>query len=151
MLVARKPKTFDVSPTCLKLEIWLESRLTGHWVSLKNSHFSGIISFLWLASTGIRSPFFKVSRLKLQKLLKSGCASEMESEFGWFICWQNFVRIATHSEDRLWNLAKSTHKTEFYPCIVCSARAILWDECHAKSDFALCSNNKNELEIYTFV
>ena len=75
----------------------------------------------------------------------------MESEFGWVICWQNFVRIATHSEDRLWNLAKSIYKTEFYPCVVCSARAILWDECHAKIDFALCSNNKNELEIYTFV
>ena len=60
----------------------MESPFTGHWLSPKNALFNGKISFLWLANTGVRPPIFKISRLKLQKLLKSCWLSEMESYCG---------------------------------------------------------------------
>ena len=40
------------------------------------------IPFLWLANTGLKPPFFKISRLKLQKVLKTCWPNETESLLG---------------------------------------------------------------------
>ena len=42
-------------------------------------------------------------------------------------------------------MAKSTSKSEFHPCAVFSTRALLRDGCHANVNFALSSNNKDQL------
>ena len=43
-------------------------------------------SFLRLANTSVKSPFFKISWLKLQKLLKSSWPSETKVDCGeWFV------------------------------------------------------------------
>ena len=70
MLAGRKPKKLQCVSN-LKLKNWLESRLTVFWLSRKNTPFNGKISFLQLGNTGVKPSFFKISRLKLQKLLKS--------------------------------------------------------------------------------
>ena len=57
------------------------------------------MSLLWLANSGVKPPFFKINRLKLQKLLKSCWPSKTESLLRCVICWKNFVRKAT-SETR---------------------------------------------------
>ena len=66
--------------------------------------------------------FLKISLLKLQKLLKTYWRSKTESWLGWVICWNNFVRIATHSESHLWNMANPRLKVN---CGVSSTRAML--------------------------
>ena len=67
--------------TCsnVKPEIWLESRLTSRCLSPKNDLFNWKVLFLWLANIGVEPHFSKISRLKLQKLLKSCWPSETES------------------------------------------------------------------------
>ena len=42
-------------------------------------------------------------------------------------------------------MAKSTRKNEFYSCSVFSTRALLRDGCHANVNFAISSNNKDQL------
>ena len=76
LVVHKSEKHYCVSN--LKLEILLESRLTGHRLSSKNALFSRKIAFSWLANNGVKPPIFKISRLKLQKLLKSCWASDTE-------------------------------------------------------------------------
>ena len=89
----------------------MESRLTGRWILLENALFNGKIHFLWSANTSVEPPFLKISRLKLQKLLKPCWPSKTESWLAWVVtCWNNFVRIATHSESRLCDMAKSAAK-----------------------------------------
>ena len=51
------------------------------------------------------------------------------------ISWNNFVRIAKHSESRLWSMAISTIKSKFHPCRVFSIRTLLRDGRHAKREF----------------
>ena len=89
-----------------KLEIWLESRLTGRWLSPKNAPLSGKIHFLWLAQSGLKPPFFEISRLVNKKLnvkRKVNCG-ELHAK--------KSVRIGPHSESRPRNLSKSTGKSE---------------------------------------
>ena len=116
----------------LKLEIWLERCLTSCWVSPKNAPFNGKTPFLWLANTGVKPPFFKTSRLKLQKLLKSCWPSKTEKWLRWVTFWSNFVRIATHSGAHLWSMTKSPRKREFHPFGVFSTRALLRQGRHVK-------------------
>ena len=96
-----------------KLKIWLESLLTGRRLSPKSALFNRKIPFLWFANTGVKPPFFKICQLKLQKSLKWCSPNETESYLRWVISWNNFVRITTHSEGHLWNIAKSTSKLFF--------------------------------------
>ena len=93
--------------------------------------------FLWLANTFLKPPFFEISRLKLQKLLKSCWPIKTESWLQWVICWRNFVRIATLSEGHLRNMAKSTRKSEFHPCAVPSTWAPVRNGSKAKRE--LCT------------
>ena len=101
--------------------------------------------FLWLANTGVKPPYFKISRLKLQKLLKSCWPSKTEHQLRWVICWVNFVRLPHIVKDRLWNMAKSTRISEFHSCAVFSTRALLSYGCHANVNFAISSNNLDQL------
>ena len=48
---------------------------------------------------------------------------------------KNFLRIPAHSDGRLWNMAKSTRKSEFHPCVVFSIRALQRDGRYAKCEF----------------
>ena len=59
MLAAKSKKLMSLQP-----ETWLETCLTGHWLSPKNALFNGKILFLWLANTGAEPPFLtcKVKR-----------------------------------------------------------------------------------------
>ena len=45
---------------------------------------------------------------------------------------KNFVRIAIHSEDRVWNMTTSTRKSKFHPCAVFSTKALQRDGRYAK-------------------
>ena len=63
--------------------------------------------FLWLANTGLK-PFFKNSRVKLQKLLKSCWPSKMESWLWWVTCWKNFVRNRGVAMDFLEGASKTS-------------------------------------------
>ena len=66
---------------------------------------------------------------------------------GSIICWNNFVRLATHSERRPWNMAKSTRK-------LLSTRALFcWEiDVMPNMNFALSSNNKDELrDLYNYL
>ena len=47
----------------LKLEIWLESRLTCRWTPPKNTLFNPKFPFLWLLDTGAKPHFFKTTWL----------------------------------------------------------------------------------------
>ena len=85
----------------------------------------------------------KFLRLILQKLFKSCWPSKAESWLPWVICWSNFIRIATHSESRLWNIAKSTRKSGFHSSEVFSTRAILRLGHYVKREFRV--NSKDQL------
>ena len=123
-------------------------------ISPKNNLINGKISLLWMASNGLKPPIFKFSRLELQKLLNPCWPSETESQLRWVICWKNFVRIATHSESHLWNMAKSTRKSEFHSCVVFLTRVLQSREMDVmlNANFALSSNNKDELtDLYNYL
>ena len=135
----------------LKLEIWLESRLIGRWLSPKNVLFNGKIPLLWLANNDVELLFFQISRLKLQKLLKSCWPSKTESWLWWVICLKDFRRIA---------VAKAVSGTWPYPRIKVNS-TLSWsfhrEPCCEKDvtlnvNFALCSNNKDKLrDLYNYL
>ena len=78
MLVTRKSKNLNVSLTqTLKFD-W-KAALPVADFHPKYALFDGKIPFLWLANTGTKPPFFKIRRLKLQKLLNSCWSSKAES------------------------------------------------------------------------
>ena len=56
----------------LKLEIRLESHLTGRCLSPKNTLFNGKISFLWLANSGVKPPFFRNQPAQITKIIRAG-------------------------------------------------------------------------------
>ena len=62
---------------------------------------------------------------------------------GKLITVKNFVRIATHSESRLWSITKLTRKSKFYPYADFSTWALLRDERNAKEQGS--SKNKDQL------
>ena len=128
----------------LKIEIQLKSRPIGCWISPKNALFNGKIRFWWLANTGVKPPFFKISRLKLQKLLKSCWPSKTESWLWWVICLKDFRRIA---------VAKAVSGTWPYPHIKVKptlAGSFQQEPCGDRDvmstvNFPLSSNSKDQL------
>ena len=88
-----------------------------------------------MVNTGVKPPRFKISRIKLQNLLKLCWSSKAESWLQWVTCWNNFVRIATHSESRLWSMAKSTRESELRPSGLLSTTVLLREKRHAKREF----------------
>ena len=101
--------------------------------SIKKSIFF-VVGQHWCKAT-----FFKISRVKLQKLLKPCWPSKTESWVAWVTCWNTFVTIATHSEIRLDDMAKSTRKNEFHPCGVFLTRAQLGTQIGTSCDRISCS------------
>ena len=89
----------------------MESRLTGRWLSPKNALFNGKIPFLWLANTGVKPPFSKISRFK--NYWSHAGQVKWKVNRGKFSLEFNSVRIAAQKESRLWNMAKSTWKSKF--------------------------------------
>ena len=123
----------------------MESRLTSRSLSPKNPFFNVKIPFLWTVNAVVKPPYFKVSQLKLQKSLKSCWPSETESSLQWVICWNNFVRIATHSESYLWNRAKSI-------CKLFSTRACWEMDVMPNVNFTLSCNSKDQLrDLYNYL
>ena len=80
MLVARKAKSFNVSPAWICKLDWKAA------LSVADFHPRMLFlikkSFLQLANTGVKSPFFQISWLKLQKILKSSWPSETKVDCG---------------------------------------------------------------------
>ena len=75
-----------------------------------------------------KATFFKISRLKLQKLLKS-CYSQVKRKVN---CGELCVELTLLGLphiviDRLWNMAKSTRKNKFHPCVLFKSES---DNCH---------------------
>ena len=91
--------------------------------------------FLVVGEYCCKATLFQISWLKLQKLIKSCWPSKTESWLQWVTCWNNFVRISTHSESRHWNMAKSMRESEFHPCRVFSTSALMRQGCHVKREF----------------
>ena len=90
--------------------IWLESHLTGHWLSTKNALFSVKTFFLWLVNTGVKPPFFKISRLKLQKLLNSCWPSELSVSYG-KLSVELFLSGLPHIvKSHLWSMGSTLNK-----------------------------------------
>ena len=48
-------------------------------------------------------------------------------------------------------MAKSPRKCEFHPCVVFSTRALLRDGLHIKCEFAVSSNNKDQIRDLLFI
>ena len=71
----------------------------------------------------------------------------------WVICGNNFVRITTHSESRLWNMAKSTRKGEFHSCAVFQQKPCWEMDIMSNVNFTLSdSNNKDQLsDLYNYL
>ena len=73
----------------------------------QNCPFQRKNSFLKLSNTGVKKPFLKISRLNLQKLLKSCWANETGTWLRWIIfCWVNFV---THSGKAAFEILPNPH------------------------------------------
>ena len=79
MLIAKKKKKINVSPTLSDSKSDWKAALPV--VGFHPRVLFSIEKFLFssLANTGVKPPFFKISRLKLQKLLKPCCPNETES------------------------------------------------------------------------
>ena len=75
MLVAPKSKKFNVSPTW---DLKFDWKAALPVVDFHPRMLFLMEKFSWLANTGVKPPFFEISRLKLQKLLKSCWPSETE-------------------------------------------------------------------------
>ena len=81
MLIAHKQKNVNVSST-LNLKTDWKAALPVVDFHPRMLFSIQKIPFLWLANTGLRPPFFKISRLKLPKLLKPCWPNETESLLG---------------------------------------------------------------------
>ena len=128
----------------LKLEIWLESRLTSRWLSPKNALFNGRIPFLWFANTGIELPFSKISWLKLQShevMLAKRNGKLIAVSFLFNLTPLGLPHV---KKERLCSRAKSTWKRKFHPDAVFSARA--HRSVMPSENFALSSINKDQLK-----
>ena len=78
MLIARKSQKIRVSPTLnLKFD-WKANLLVVDFHPRMLFSIEKFL-FLWFANTGVKPPFFKIGRLKLQKLLKSCWPNETAS------------------------------------------------------------------------
>ena len=148
MLVGRKSKNFNVP---------LTQNLKFDWkvifpvvVFYPRMFFSvGKLFFLWMVNTGVELRFFKISRLKLQKLLISCWPSKAESSLRWVICWINSVRIASHSERHHWSMTKFPCKNKFHTYEAFSRRLERWTSCEAwilRSPVLTKMNLKNKSE-----
>ena len=123
-LISLQPKTWNlIGKPPYRLLIFIQE------CSFQWKYSSFVVGQHWRKVT-----FFKIIRLKLQKLLNTCWPSETENLLRWVICWKNFVGIAAHSNCR-WNMVKSMRKSEFHPCEVFSTRALLRDGRYAKREF----------------
>ena len=78
----------------LKLEVWLETYLTGCWLSLKNEK----TPILCLVNTGVEPAFSKISRLRLQKYWSHAGQVKRKVNCEKLSLKFNSIRIATHKE-----------------------------------------------------
>ena len=70
----------------------------------------------------------------------------------WSILLKNFVKIATYSESRPWSMAKSTCQSEFHPYAVFSIWASWEMDVMPNVNFALSSQNKDQLkDLYNYL
>ena len=126
----------------LKLEIWSESWPTGRWLSPKNALFNVKIPILLLANTGVKPPFFRISRLKLQSHAgrvkwKVGCG-ELPLEIT-LLGLRHIVKAASETWLNLRVKVNSTLAGSFQ-------EESCWDkDVISNVNFALSSNSKDQL------